>query len=124
MVAVNAGASATKRPRFSEEARWALLFLLPWIIGFIIFTAGPMLWSLVISFTSYNAIRPPTFVGLDNYEFLLTDRRIPLTLANTAFYTVLHVPLQIVLSLALALLLIRVGRASGFFRTAFYLPSV
>jgi multiple sugar transport system permease protein len=124
VTAASAGASPARRRRISEEARWALVFLSPWMIGFVIFTAGPMLWSLAISFTSYNAFRPPTFVGLDNYEFLLSDRRIPLTLFNTAFYTVLHVPLQIIISLGLALMLIRVGRAAGFFRTAFYLPAV
>jgi multiple sugar transport system permease protein len=119
-----AGAALPRRRRMSEEARWALIFILPWIIGFVIFTAGPMLWSLLISFTRYNVIRPPVFIGLENYEFLLTDRRIPLTLFNTMFYTVLHVPLQILISLGLALMLTRVGRAAGFFRTAFYLPSV
>jgi multiple sugar transport system permease protein len=124
MTATTAGASRPRRQRISSEAKWALVFILPWLIGFVIFTAGPMLWSLAISFTRYNVIRPPTFVGLDNYEFLLQDRRIPLTLFNTFFFTVLHVPLQILISLGLALMLTRVGRAAGFFRTAFYLPSV
>lgn len=124
MTTGSAGAAVPRRRRVSEEARWAFIFILPWIIGFIIFTAGPMIWSLVISFTRYNVIRPPVFVGLDNYEFLLADRRIPLTLYNTFFYTALHVPLQIIISLGLALMLTRVGRAAGFFRTAFYLPAV
>jgi multiple sugar transport system permease protein len=120
----SAGAATPRRRRISSEAKWAFIFILPWIIGFVIFTAGPMIWSLLISLTRYNVIRPPVFVGLDNYEFLLADRRIPLTLYNTFFYTILHVPLQIMISLGLALMLTRVGRAAGLFRTAFYLPSV
>src|SRR3954464_11286206 len=107
-----------------EETRWAFLFLLPWIIGFLIFTAGPMLASLYLSFTKYSVIKPPQLVGLTNYQHLLDDRRIPLSLVNTAIYAVLHVPGVIIISLILALMLLRVGRAAGFFRTAFYLPNV
>ncbi len=112
------------RSRISQETRWAFIFLLPWIFGFLVFTAGPMIWSFYISFTEWNGIRPAQFVGLENYFELFDDRRIPLALTNTAFYAILHVPLQIILSLALAMLLLRVGRASGFFRTVFYLPTI
>ncbi|HEX5828126.1 MAG TPA: sugar ABC transporter permease [Candidatus Limnocylindrales bacterium] len=119
------GATAERRRwRLSDETRWGYLFLLPWIIGFVVFTAGPMLASLYLSFTRYNVIRPPQMVGIRNYELLLDDRRIPLSLANTAFYAALHVPLVIIISLLLAMMLLRVGRASGVFRTAFYLPNV
>ncbi len=120
-------ASASPRKRWrapSSETAWAFIFLLPWIVGFVVFTAGPMIYSFYISFTEYNVIRPPEFIGLDNYEALTTDRRIPLALSNTAFYTVLNVPLTMIFSLFLAMILLRVGRAAGFFRTAFYLPTV
>ena len=83
-----------------------------------------MLASLVLSFTRYNVIRPPQFIGLRNYELMLDDRHIPQALFNTAFFAILHVPGVIIISLLLAMLLLRVGRASGFFRTAFYLPNV
>ncbi|HET7027733.1 MAG TPA: sugar ABC transporter permease [Candidatus Limnocylindrales bacterium] len=107
-----------------EETRWAVLFLLPWIIGFVIFTAGPMIASLVFSFTNLG-LRPSfDFVGTVNYERLLADPRVGLALANTAFFTVLHVPLAMGFALLLALMLLRVGRASGFFRTVFYLPTI
>jgi multiple sugar transport system permease protein len=121
-----ASATVPKRSRWhlDQEARWGFMFLLPWIIGFLIFTAGPMIASLFISFTEYNVIRPPEVVGLDNYERLLGDRRIPLALQNTAFYAILHVPGVIIIALLLAMMLLRVGRAASFFRTAFYLPSV
>jgi multiple sugar transport system permease protein len=124
MTAAGATAPRPRRWRVSEQTRWGLIFLLPWIIGFVIFTAGPMLASLYLSFTDYNVIRAPELVGLDNYERLTRDRRIPLSLGNTLFYAVLYVPLLIIISLALASLLVRIGRAAGAFRTAFYLPNV
>lgn len=125
MTASGASASSGRRWRAPRgETFWAFVFLLPWIIGFIVFTAGPMIYSLYISFTEYNVIRPPEFVGLENYRDLTTDRRIPRALGNTAFYTVLNVPLTMIFSLVLAMILLRVGRAAGFFRTAFYLPTV
>ncbi|MFL5725830.1 MAG: carbohydrate ABC transporter permease [Chloroflexota bacterium] len=107
-----------------EETRWAFLFLLPWIFGFVVFTAGPMIASGFLSFTDIGL--RPTFkvVGLDNYERLIGDPRVGLALWNTTFYTLLHVPLSIALALALAIMLLRVGRAAGFFRTVFYLPTI
>jgi multiple sugar transport system permease protein len=83
-----------------------------------------MIATAYLSFTNYNVIRPPTFIGLDNYEQMLTDRRIPLALTNTAFYALFHVPGVILISLALAMILTRVGKLAGLFRTIFYLPSV
>jgi multiple sugar transport system permease protein len=106
------------------EARWAFLFLLPWIVGFIIFTAGPMIASLAFSFTNLGLRRNFSFIGLDNYARLVADPRVGLALQNTAFYTILHVPLAIAVALGLAMMLLRVGRAAGFFRTVFYLPTV
>jgi multiple sugar transport system permease protein len=105
-----------------RESRWALLFLAPWIIGFLVFYAGPMVASLWLSFTDYDIINPPTFVGLDNYRQMMSDPMVARSLGNTVYYTLLHVPLTMAISLGLALLLNRVGRLSGFFRTVFYLP--
>ena len=124
MTATAATAPRRGRWRVSEETRWAFIFLLPWIIGFVVFTAGPMLWSLYLSFTEYNVIRPPELIGFENYEKLLGDRRVALSLVNTLYYTAFNVPGTIILSLALAMMLLRVGRASGLFRTAFYMPNV
>src|SRR5215203_5976784 len=104
---------------------WPALFLAPWIIGFVVFTGGPMVASLVLSLTDYDVISAPRFVGLDNYERLLSDRNIAASLGNTIFYTALHVPLSMGLALALAMLLDKArGRTSGIFRTLFYLPSL
>jgi multiple sugar transport system permease protein len=81
-----------------------------------------MLASLWLSFTDYDLISSPSYVGTENYRRLAEDPKVATSLANTLFYTALHVPLQIVLALALAMLLHRVGRAAGFFRTILYLP--
>jgi len=123
--------TANRRTRWwsSSSARhdflWALVFLSPWIIGFLVFTAGPMIWSLALSFTNYNPLRgDPTFTGLANYQRLLTDSQARLALNNTVFFTVLFVPLHVLVALGLALMLNRVGRASGVFRTIFYVPNV
>lgn len=109
-----------------SQLLWALLFLAPWIVGFIVFTAGPMLWSGWLSLTDYDPLRDEgAFVGVDNYVRMVGDRRIGASLWNTAYFTLLYVPLSIALSLLLASLLNRTGgRAAGLFRTAFYLPNV
>jgi multiple sugar transport system permease protein len=104
------------------EGRAALGFLSPWLIGFAAFTAVPMVISLVLSFTNYDLINPPSAAGLANYRELVHDPQVRTALYNTVLFTVLHVPAQIILALALASLLHRAGRAAGFFRTAFYLP--
>lgn len=116
------GMSAGER----SQLLWALLFLAPWIVGFVVFTAGPMVWSGWLSLTNYDPLREEgAFIGLDNYVRMAGDRRIGISLWNTAYFTVLYVPLSIGLSLLLASLLNRTGgRAAGFFRTAFYLPNV
>ena len=96
----------------------------PWIIGFLVFTSGPMIASLVLSFTEYDVISPPRNVGLENYRQLLDDPKIVKSLRNTLVFTVMVVPLTMGVALALAMILLRVGRAAGFFRTVFYLPNM
>ena len=109
----------------SREALAGYLFISPWIIGFLVFTVGAMAFSLMISFSRYNpisnAVRP---VGTANYERLFEDPKVALSLANTLFYAVMAVPLEIILALLLALLLTKIPRGSGFFRTIFYLPKM
>jgi multiple sugar transport system permease protein len=114
--------AAPPRRRSRSETRWALFFLAPWLVGFVFFTAGPMLASLWLSFTDYDLISSPSYVGAENYRRLVEDPKVATALTNTLVYTALHVPLQIGLALALAMLLHRVGRAAGFFRTVLYLP--
>jgi multiple sugar transport system permease protein len=106
------------------ETLAGLAFISPWFIGFLIFTAGPMVASLVLSLTDYSILQAPSFIGLANYQQLITDPKVALSLSNSIYYAILNVPLSIIVALALAMILNRVGKAAGFFRTAFYLPSV
>ncbi|XTZ15337.1 carbohydrate ABC transporter permease [Micromonospora echinospora] len=116
---------ARKRRFNRREAVAGYLFISPWIVGFLVFTAGPMIYSLVISFSHYNlatnVVRP---AGTSNYQALLENPRVASSLGNTLFYALLAVPLEIAFALLLAGLLNRVGRGSGFFRTVYYLPKM
>jgi multiple sugar transport system permease protein len=120
--------SARARPSYRRARRRnllaALLFLSPWIIGFSVFTAWPLIYSAYLSFTDYDVINDPSFVGFANYAELFQDPKIALALGNTLFYTAVQIPLYVIVSLAMALLLNRAGRSSGFFRTIFYLPKM
>ena len=115
-----------QRDRYNRrEALAGYLFISPWLIGFLIFTAGAMVYSLYISFSSYNlATNSARPVGIDNYANLFEDPRVGVSLVNTLFYVVMAVPLEIVFALILALLLNRVGRGAGAFRVLYYLPKM
>jgi multiple sugar transport system permease protein len=107
-----------------RETRSALLFISPWVVGFLVFTAYPLLYTGYLSLTDYDVINDPSFVGLDNFRQLLEDDKIALSLRNTFVFAAMSVPAQLLVSLFLALLLNWAGRASGFFRTAFFLPKM
>lgn len=115
---------------FRERETWtAYLFILPWLFGFFVLTLGPMLFSLYYSFTNYGlqqiaGLEETKTVGLKNYRQLLDDPKVASSLKNTFTYTVMMVPATIVVALLLALILMRVGRLAGFFRTIFYLPQI
>nr|WP_201469920.1 sugar ABC transporter permease [Microbacterium hydrocarbonoxydans] len=112
-------------PYNRREVLAGYLFISPWILGFLIFTAGAMAYSLYISFSNYNlATNSAQPVGVANYAELFDDPRVGLSLANTLFYVVMAVPLEIIFALILALLLNRVGRGAGFFRVLYYLPKM
>jgi len=112
----------TKKQR---ELLWALIFMSPWLIGFFIFTAGPMLWSLYLSFTDYDPLVEATnWIGIENYQEMAADPLVRTSLWNTFFFTVFNVPGTIISGLVLALMLNHIGRTAGFFRTAFYLPNI
>ncbi|MCC7450717.1 MAG: sugar ABC transporter permease [Anaerolineae bacterium] len=116
----------TRRKGFylNQEARAGLLFASPFIIGFLIFTAGPLLASLYLSFTSYDVLNPPIWIGLDNYKQMLTDERFGRTLYNTLYFVLFHVPTAIPIALGLALMLNAKVRGLSFWRTTFYLPQI
>jgi multiple sugar transport system permease protein len=119
--------SPAKAPRSRgrrQETRAALLFISPWIVGFLVFTAYPVIYTGYLSLTDYDVINDPSFVGLDNFKQLLEDDKVALALRNTFVFAAMSVPAQLLVSLCLALLLNWAGRASGFFRTAFFLPKM
>jgi multiple sugar transport system permease protein len=110
---------------FGQRDTWAAFaFLSPWLFGFIVFTSGPMIASLIISFTDYSIIQTTHNVGWANYHDALDDPYVRTAMRNTFVYTLISVPLHVIVSLWLASMLARVTKFGGFFRTAFYLPQM
>jgi multiple sugar transport system permease protein len=106
------------------EALAGVGFVLPWAVGFLVLTAGPLVFSLLLSFTRYSVLRPARWVGLDNYTRLFAgDPLFWKSLGNTLFM-LLGIPLGMALGLGLALLLNRALRGLAFYRTLYFLPSV
>ncbi|GEM_PF-3798790 len=104
-----------------REALWGIACASPWLAGFIVFTAGPMLASIVLSLTSWNLITPFHFVGFQNYRTLVNaDATVWHSLAITTVYAVLAVPLNTAFGLALAILLNQKINLQRFIRTVFY----
>ncbi len=102
-----------------------LLFISPWIVGLLVFTCYPVFASLYYSFTDYNILQPPHWIGLANYSRLLTqDPLFYRAVFNTLYYAALWVPLNIVLSFLIALLLNLNVRGVSIYRTIFFLPSI
>lgn len=111
--------------REKKEALWGLLFVSPFIIGFIGFMLLPMIFSFVGSFTNYNITSRMDFIGFDNFkEMFTTDQLFLTSLYNTVFYVVLNVPLTTAGGVFLAVLLNRNIRGITIFRTIFYLPAI
>jgi multiple sugar transport system permease protein len=107
-----------------QEAVYGLLFVTPWIVGFLLWVAGPMLFSLALVFTQWRILSPPQFVGLDNIATMLSDKFVGLALVNTAYFTFIYVPLNLMVALGLAMLVNLHARGIGALRTLYYLPSV
>ena len=106
------------------ESLAAFAFLSPWMFGFVVFTAGPMVASAILSFTDYSVIQTTHDVGFANYRALYNDPKVSQALRNTVIFTLMVVPAHVIFSLWLATLLARVGKFAGFFRTVFYLPTM
>ena len=100
------------------------VFLAPWLLGVVVFTVGPMIASLLLAFTDYNLLQPPTFSGLDNVVRMISDDRLWNSLRVTLVYVVVGVPLQLALALGVALLLDKGMRGLALYRSVFYLPSL
>ncbi|GAB4521354.1 MAG: sugar ABC transporter permease [Anaerolineae bacterium] len=107
-----------------REAIDGYLFISPWLIGFILWVAGPMIASVIISLTEWDLFSPPKWVGLRNFRQLFRTPLVGVSLWNTAYYTFISVPLNLTVALATALLLNQRLRFQSWFRTFFYLPSI
>ena len=120
---------AVKTRRVSSARRReiieGILYLSPWIIGFIVFVAGPLVASIYLSFTKYNVLRPPQFIGLDNflYAFNRDDLFLP-SIGRTFYYALLLVPLGMIGSLFVAILLNQKLVATTIWRTLYFLPTL
>ncbi len=115
-----------RRPSGVVVREWVegWLFFSPWLLGFVAFVAFPMAYSVYLVFLDWNLLSPPEWVGLGNLARLVEDELFWVSLYDTAYYTFLGVPLQILVALLLALALNQPLRAVRLYRTVFYLPSV
>jgi multiple sugar transport system permease protein len=116
----------SKHVRISvRDNRDGFLFIAPWLIGLIVLQIGPMIASLWLSFTHYEVLNPPVWVGIQNYRRLFTaDPLFVKSLMNTLYYVAGSVPVRLGIALLLALLLNQPLRGAYLFRVIFYLPSV
>src|SRR3954470_5169823 len=118
-------AAGAKRAPKRERQGAAWVFLSPWVIGATVLTLLPMAVSLYLSFTDYDMFDAPQWVGFRNYTQMFTeDPRYWRSVTTTLTYVVIAVPLQLVLALAVAIALKSVKRGKGFYRSAFYAPSL
>ena len=114
------------RPSKSQLREWisGYLFASPFIIGFLVFTAFPMIYSVWLAFHRWDLITPPKFVGFQNIVKMIQDPIANLSLYNSAYYTLLAVPLQPIISFALALALTQPLKLRDMYRAGFYLPII
>jgi multiple sugar transport system permease protein len=110
--------------RIRRETAAFYVSIAPWLIGFVFLTAGPMLLSLFASFTQWDLISAPHWIGIENYRQMLEDARFRQALKVTFIYTLVYVPLDLIGGLFLALLVRARLRGISIFRTIFYLPTV
>ncbi len=101
------------------------VFILPFIIGFLAFLALPMILSVGFSFTRYNILESPVFIGLENYKTMFfDDSKFWKVFGVTMYYVLFSVPLRLIMALLVALLLVKSSKLSGFYRAVYYLPSI
>lgn len=112
-------------PLARREAWEGRLYILPWVLGFLLFTLGPMLASIYFSFTEYSVLSGAKWLGLENYADIFgKDRLFRLSLVNTFYFVALSVPLNLLVSFLVALLLSINLRGINVYRTLYYLPVI
>ncbi len=107
-----------------REAITGYIFASPWIIGFVLFTAYPIVASIIYSFMDYNILETPRWIGIKNYIDLINDRTFWLSLGNTCYYVIFNVPLNMIIGLSIALLLSMDIKGIAVYRTLYYMPSI
>src|SRR5580765_1620268 len=118
------------RRRARSRAAWrrrgtVLLFMSPWLVGFCLFFAYPLAMNAYLSFTRYDLLSPPKWIGLQNYRFLLhDDPQVRTAVKNTLWLIAVAVPIQVVFAFGIAAMVVRAKAGSGLFRTVFYLPAL
>ncbi len=112
-------------PMRRREAIAGMLFVFPWLLSLMVFTAYPVIAAFYLSFTDYTIVQPPRWVGFQNYQTMFTtDPAFWISVSNSAYYAFLSVPLGLLVSLVLALLLNIRAKGIGVYRTMFYLPAL
>ena len=107
-----------------QEQLWGLVLIFPYLIHLVLFTAGPIIAALILSFTNYDLLRQPKWLGFENYGVALDDKATIAAFRNTAVYVALFVPTSLIISLVLAVGLNQRIRGITFYRTLFFLPVV
>ncbi|MFS0698813.1 carbohydrate ABC transporter permease [Cellulomonas sp. 179-A 4D5 NHS] len=115
---------ASMAPSERGDNKAAAVFLAPWFLGLAVITVGPILASLYLSFTDYNLLEDPSWIGLENYQRMLEDTRLHNSLRVTFTYVFVSIPLQLAAALGLALVLDRGLRGLALYRSVYYLPSL
>lgn len=108
----------------SKESTVGIIFTLPFTIGFLLFMIVPMGISLYYSFCKYDILSPPVFTGLDNFVKMFQDETFYKAIGVTFYFALVSVPLRLVFALIVAMLLLKNSKMSGFYRAAYYLPSI
>jgi len=109
---------------FFKDNVAAVIFVLPFVIGFLAFLVVPMAMSLYYSFTDFNILRDPSWIGLDNYRRMMGDDLLRSSLRATFYFAFASVPLRLIFALAIAMLLLRTTNMTGIYRAMYYLPSI
>ncbi|NPV09446.1 MAG: sugar ABC transporter permease [Anaerolineae bacterium] len=118
------GAGTGYRGLRRREALDAYVMITPWLLGLVLFTAGPMVASAILAFMKWDIMSPAVWTGLGNFRIALNDELLAKSLGNTAFYTFIGVPINLVNALWLAILLNTDIHGKALYRTWYYLPSV
>src|SRR4051812_25013780 len=127
---MTAVALTEERRRARRRAAWrrrrlVLLLMSPWLVGFGVFFAYPLVANAYLSFTHYDLLSSPRWIGLSNYDYLFNkDPSLWPAVRNTLWMVAIAVPLQVIFAIGVAVALTRARSGAGFFRTVFYLPTL